>query len=1045
MPQFTPIDPKQNFAQQEEKIIKFWKEHKIFEKSVDNRPESDPYRFYDWPPFITWTPHYWHLLASAIKDAVPRFRTMKWKRCERVRWRDCHGIAVEEKVMKRLNIESNSAIEDFGIDKFIQECYNYTAEVSSERDRYIDRIWRRVDLKWAYKTMDQSYMESVMRTFKQFYEKWLVYKWKRISLYSVKLWTPISNFEVAMDNSYESVNDPAITVSFDLSSNGWKREWVSALAWTTTPWSLPSNLALAVNSQLKYCLIKNWNNKFVLALARLEDVMKWKWDFEIIEEFDWSELVWLSYEPVFDFYKNLATDKDFKIYDADFITDTDWTGIWHQAPEFWEVDFQLWKENWLLQTESIDDECKYSSQIPDYRWRYIKDCQEDIMDRLKEEWKLFKKESITHRVAVCPRTQIPLVYRTQDSRFLDIQSIKDKLLEQNEDINRFPDHVKYGRFHKNIESAPDRCLSRKRYRATPMPMWICENDSCKHSHVIWSKQELSQLSWKEVPDLHRPYIDEITFPCPKCWSTMKRVPEVLDVWLESGSMSLSQFHYPFENKEKFEKAYPADFIVEYVWQIRARFYVMHVVGVALFGKNAYKNVITTWIIAGNDGRKMSKSYGNFTDPKDLIDKYWWDAIRYYMLSSSLVKWWDMNFLDEWVLDVVKKLLLPIRNTLSFFTTYANIDNYDPSHIFIAWKLDEWYFNKNKVQNVLDKWLLSELNKLIKDFDESMADYDLQKATKYILDFVENLSNRYIRRSRRRFRKTENDNDKMQAYDTLFFTLIQFSQVLAPICPFMAERVYQVLTDDVSVHLTDFPQYNPLLIDEKLSQEMRKAKDLVGLWLSLRAKNDIRVRQPLASITIWETLDDYYIQIIQEELNIKQVIQWYDMWKLATRIAMPDAKILWPKYWKSVQEIIKLAKSWDFEELEDGKIKVWNFVLGDNEFEITYRDNWTDLNIEWWYWTVLAMDLNITQELKNEWFARDLVRIIQEARKEAGYNVDDRISISIDLPSDSTLAISTFQDYIQSETLSTIKDSLAKSDIEKEFDLDWIKGKVGLVR
>lgn len=1237
MKMFPELNPKQSFPKLEEEIINFWKENNIFEKSIENRSKNNPYRFYDWPPFITGTPHYWHLLVSAIKDAVPRYWTMKWKRCERIWGWDCHWIAVEEKVMKKLGINSNSEIEKNWIENFIEECYNYTKQVSSEWNWYIDHIGRWVDMDNAYKTMNQNYMESVMWTFKQFYDKWFIYKWKRISQYSVKLWTPISNFEVAMDDSYESVNDPAITVKFDLWINWKEWEWVYVLAWTTTPWTLPANLALAVNEDCDYVIIElkdeTWKlkgEKYILAKNRVEEVMKWKWEYEIIQEFKWDKLVWLSYQPLFNFYVWKVDEKNFKIYNANFITDTDWTGIGHQAPEFGEVDFQLWKDNWLYQTESIDDECNYSYQIPDYQCRFIKDCQQDIIQRLKEEWKLFKKENITHRIAVCPRTQVPLVYRTQDTWFFDIQWMKDKLLEQNQNINWFPEYLKNWRFAKNIEFAPDWCLSRKRYWATPMPMWTDENEDEKL--VIWSLEEiyeknkdfgqvtkiifvrhwrtdynekwlmdyknkaslndigkeqakqvfekfkninidacysspldrcvntiqdLAEINWlkinkidelievnspnlqdqvfscknykwenwywwwekikevyervsnfmkkilennkwktilvcahgdivflsrmflrnnidydtekynsglylennpkywinkmfavdyvfdqtNKILDLHKHNLDKIYLKSHKTWNTLTRVSEVLDVWLESGSMSLSQFHYPFENKEYFEKAYPADFIVEYVWQIRAWFYVMHVVGVALFDQNAYQNVITTGIIAGNDGRKMSKSFGNFTDPKELLLKYGWDAIRFYVMNSPLVKWWDINFMDEWVLDVVKKLLLPIWNTLYFFTTYANIDNYEGQFDEILNEISNSNFHKLNY-NKLDKWIISELNQLIKEVDESMLNYDLQKSTNSISNFVQNLTNWYIRRSRRRFWKSENDDDKMQAYDTLYYVLIQFSKVLAPFCPFIAEKIYKILNDKESVHLENFPLFDEKLIDYDLNEEMNLVQNIISLWLWLRSKNSLRVRQALASISIWENLSDYYIDIIKDELNVKKVITNYDISQIAKKIAMPNAKLIWPKYWKAVQEIIKNAKEANFEELQDWKIKVGDYVLEKNEFEISYQTKWSDLSVHWGFGTVIAMDLNITKELKNEWYARDIVRIIQEARKEIDYNVADRIKIQLKIDNWEKI-IDNFGEYIQNETLSEIVEELLDFDIEKEFDLDWVKWVVRL--
>lgn len=1215
---FKPVNQKQSFPELEENILNFWKQNQTFEKSVETRPEEKPYRFYDWPPFITWMPHYWHLLASTIKDIVPRYQTMQWKRVERVWWWDCHWIAVEEKVMKKLWLNSNREIEEkIWVEKFIEECYTYTKEISWEWEWYIDHIWRWVDLKNAYKTMDKKYMESVMWTFKQMYDKWLVYKWKRISFYSVKLWTPISNFEVAMDDSYEEVKDPAVTIKFKLKNWFDNFDNVSLLAWTTTPWTLPANIAIWVNKENDYVLVNFEWEKYILAKNRAETVFKWKWEYETIKEFKWSELVWLSYEPLFPFYVWIAPeDKNFKVYHADFITDTDWTWIWHEAPEFWEVDFQLWKENGLFETESIDDEAKYNDQVPDYKWIYVKDANELIMERLKTEGKLFKKESITHRVAVCPRTQIPLIYRTQDAWFLDIQNMKDKLLRENQNINWYPEHLKNWRFAKNIETAPDWCLSRKRYWATPVPMWTCKD--CWENHIFWSIEEIEKAWGVKIDDLHKPYVDKIEIKCQKCGWVAKRIPEVLDVWLESWSMSLSQFHYPFENKDNFEKAYPADFIVEYIGQIRAWFYVMHVVWVTLFDKNAFKNVITTWVIAWNDWRKMSKSFWNFTDPKILLTKYGWDATRFYMASSPVVKWEDMNFNDVWVEEVVKKVILPLWNTYSFFTTYANIDKFEPENnwnIFyvrhwetdnnknwimnwgeedtplngtwelqaleawekfaLSWnKIDKiyvspklrtkktaelivsklWYeveivederiteayfwkfawmkhdeikqkynlksdyelrvlyresnwkenidqFNNrvwdfyNEIEtergtwknilivshgwvfrsinqylnnltkeeanfecdvcsnwiiyklpnykkvNPLDKWIISELNNLNFELKNALDNYRLNEWAKPIMKFIDNLTNWYVRRSRKRFWWGWMSEDKLSAYNTLYEVLVETSKLIAPYMPFISEYIFQNLTWKESVHLELYPEANKAFIFEKLNESTAETQEVITLWLAARANAKIRVRQPLSYVKISHKLEEYYENIIKEELNVKE-IKVFEENELPKQICKPNARLIGPKFWSDVKFIISEAKAWNFEEIEWWKVKVWEFILEPWEFEIEFLASESSKNeneiIESWNWIVVALDKHITEELKQEGYVRDIVRQIQESRKEANYNVDDRIEIELKVESWKLKVESKNIEYIERETLSKIVWNLESFDLEKEVDLDDFK-------
>lgn len=1022
MTRFKWVDPKQKFGDMEKEILSFWKEEKIFEESVKSRPAESPYRFYDGPPFITWMPHYWNLLSSICKDVVPRYRTMKWKRVERVWWWDCHGLPIEEKVQSKLWLDSNKDIEKVWVEKFIKECYNYTQETSSERERYIDHIWRWVDMENSYKTMDQDYMESVMRVFKQLRDKDLIYKWKRCSLYSWKLSTPISNFEVAMDNSYEEVQDPAITVMFPaLESKGPVKEGDNILAWTTTPWTIPAHMCIGVNKDLDYSRLEHDWKFYILASSRVETVFKNK-EYELISSFKWEEILWLKYEAPFSFYQwKVCEDKNFIVLDADFVTDTDGTGVAHQAPEFWDVDFQLAQKKWVHISNAVDDEWKYSSEIYDYSWMHYQEANNEITDRLRELWKLFKKESITHRVAFCPRSWTPLIYKVQDSWFINIQKIKDRLIEENENINWSPEFLKHWQFKKSIEQAPDWCISRTRYWWAPMPIWIWYNKDWKEKDikVFASRKEIEDASWMKIKNLHKPYIDEIKW---KDWDIeYRRIPEVLDVWMDSASMPYAQMHYPFENKHEMEASYPADFIVEYIWQVRAWFYVMHVIGVALFDKRSFTNVITTWIVWWNDWRKMSKSYKNYPDPKETIDNYWADSIRFYMLNSPLMHWGNMYFKEEWHEEVLKKVLLPLWNTYSFFVTYANIDNFKSN-----WVLDS--------DNKLDQWILSELNQLNIEITTAMDAYKINEATKPMLKFLDNLTNRYIRRSRKRFWRSENDADKMQAYETLYFVLTNFSQLIAPFMPFVAEHIYKNLTWERSVHLTYWPKYDKSKIDSNLNKQMQYAQTVVSLWLSRRARNKIRTRQPLRSIQVTMDLPKYYQDIIKEELNVKEVIISQE---LAKEIAKPDWRKLWPKFWKQVQEIIQKAKEGDFTKLDWGDISIstsnWEVTLNKDEYILEYISADDSLDLESWSGVVVSLDKNIDEELLKEWYARDLVRHIQEARKQADYNVSDRIKIHIQWDEFIADVIDMFRSYIESETLSKITD-LEYTDLQEELML-----------
>lgn len=1062
---FPKVNPKQSFPEVEEKVLAFWKENDTFQKSIEQRPEDKPYRFYDGPPFITGMPHYGSLLSSIVKDIVPRYHTMQGKRVERKWGWDCHGLPIEEKVQKKLDLKSNADIEKLGVEKFIEECYTYTKEVSSEWDWYIDHIGRWVDTDNAYRTMDQDYMESVLWVFKQMHEKGMIYKGRRVSLYSWKLSTPISNFEVAMDDSYEEVSDPAVTVMFPIvappaslhsASPSAEGDWGGAwnhkaqpgdyiIAWTTTPWTIPAHMSMALNKNLSYSRVQSEDKVYILATARVETVFKGR-EYEILESFMGEDLIGLKYTPPFDFYVwKVDPNKNHKILHADFITDTDGTGIGHQAPEFGDVDFQLAQKEGVFISSALDNAGCYTEEIPDYEGMHYQEANDVVAEKLKELGLLFKKESINHRVAMCPRSGTKLIYKAQDSWFINIQEMKDRLLAENEGINWQPNHLKHGQFLKSVESAPDWCISRTRYWGTPMPIWIGTDSEGNEvdMKVFWSKAEIEAASGMTVTDLHRPFIDDITWKEGDV--TYTRLPEVLDVWMDSGSMPYAQMHYPFENKSPMENSYPADFIVEYIGQVRAWFYVMHVVGVALFDKRSFTNVITTGIVMGSDGRKMSKSYGNYPDPKETIKKYGADAIRFYMANSPLLNGGNMDFKEEGIVEVIKKVILPMWNTYSFFTTYANIDGYEPNTL-IQFSPKERNEATEQMQsssplgrgdsevrarsNPLDIWMISETNKLIADVTKGMEMYEITDATRPIVKFMDNLTNWYIRRSRKRFWKSENDGDKMQAYETLYEVLVTLSQVVAPFMPFITEEIYKNLTGNESVHLSDFPVADTSLINEKLNEDMDLCQKIITLWLSLREQNKIRVRQPLRSISIWENLSDYYKNIIKEELNVKEVFV-VDSSTIAQKICKPNGRLIGPKFGKDVKEIMTQAKSGNFEEIDENTVKVWDFILEGDDFEIAFITQGDNDNIEAGFGMVISMDLQLTPELTLEWYARDIVRHVQEARKEAWYEVNDRISLNI--VTDELEAIRASYN-IESETLSILDTSLTSWDIEKEIEL-----------
>ncbi len=851
------IDPRKKYSEMEKEIIGFWKENRIFEKSVEKRSKDKYYSFYDGPPFITGVPHYGTLLSSIVKDAVPRYWTMKGFRVER-RWGwDCHGLPAENMVEKKLGIKSKREIEEkIGIAKFNETCLKETSKIADEWEEVIDRIGRWVEFKGAYKTMDKDYMESVWWAFSELFKKGLIYEDVRVSLFCPRCSTPLSNFEIAMDNSYEMDSDPSVFVKMKAK----EKENTYFLVWTTTPWTLPANVALAVGEEIDYVLIEKKDEsigelvQFILAKERLEKIFGDD-EYEIIKEFKGKDLVGMEYEPIFPH----KIENGYKIISEKFVTTEDGSGIVHIAPAYGEDDFLSRRRNDLPIISNVDEEGKFI----DGQWQGQKvwDANKEIVQWLKENSFLFKREQITHSYPHCHRCHSKLIYKAQPAWYVNVDKIRDKMIAENEKINWFPSFLKNGRFKKGIENAPDWNISRDRYFGTAIPVWKCQK--CQEVKVFGSYDELEKVSGKKLEDYHRPGVDEIIFSCEKCQGEMKRIPQVFDSWIESGSMPFAQFHYPFENKEIFEKSFPTDFISEYIAQTRAWFYVLHVLSVGIFDKISFKNVVTTGTIAGDDGKKMSKSLGNYTLPDVVLEKHSADALRFYLLSSPLLSAQNINFSEKAIQDIQRKLCATLWNSYSFFVLYASLDKFDA---------DKSKFEFEKLENVLDRWIISELQVLIKEVDENMKKYDLVRAVRPFEKFVDNLSNWYIRRSRKRFWKSEDDGDKKEAYQTLHYVLTELSKTLAPFMPFISEEIYKNLTGEESVHLCDFPVADEKMIDEELNKNMSDLREIITLGLQDRAKNRIKVRQPLSELVIvnYEIREDF-LEIIKEEVNVKKVV------------------------------------------------------------------------------------------------------------------------------------------------------------------------------
>ena len=946
-------------------VLARWKAEKTFKKSVENRSEDNAFVFYDGPPFITGVPHHGTLLSSIVKDAVPRYQTMKGKRVER-RWGwDTHGLPAENFVEKKLGITTRHEVgEKISLAEYITTARESMVSNAALWESTIDRIGRWVEFKNAYKTMDKEFMESVWWAFKTLYEKGKIYEGERVLMYDTAWATPLSKSEVTMDNdAYKTVTDPSVFVKFwlkDFEDSEGSRDKTAMLAWTTTPWTLPANMGLFVNPDFTYAKVKVGDEFYILAKDLLEKVFidekRQPIPFEIVNLIDGAELVGLSYEPLFEDskYSGEGEENAYKVWGADYVSLESGTGIVHSAPAYGEEDFNFGKEYGIPVFHVLDEYGKYLHG--EFSGNDVWEFNKPLAKILKERGVVWKIDYIRHEYPHNPRTGQRLMYRAHPSWFFDIQGQKELMIEQNENINWFPAHLKHGRFEKNIEAAPDWNLSRDRFWATAMPVWKSESGKVR---VVGSYTELKELSGVELEDYHRPWVDEITFEIDG--EKYTRIDKVLDCWFESGSMPFAQFHYPFENKEKFEKNFPGDFIVEYIGQVRAWFYYVHAVNTALFGKNAFKNVITTGVVAGNDGRKMSKSLGNYTDPNELMDQYSADSLRFLLLSSPLLNGEDFALHDKDVSDIARKISM-IWNMYDFFTMYASVDGWEFS--------GELSDPSKNLENPLDLWIVSRVHKLRNEITENMDAYNIPRALEGVLPFLDDASNWFVRRSRRRFWKSEDDGDKTQAYQTLHYVLSYLALLLAPFVPFLAEELWDKMVGDGSVHLKDWPAAGE--INEKILAEMAEVRGYVNEALALRAKNGVKIRQPLKEVVIPHVASDlkWFVEILQEELNVKDV-----------------------------SYVI-------FEKDKNGEI------LSHKPAEKV------DFNFE------------ITPELRAEGLMREIIRHIQASRKKAGLNVDDRIELNFS--SENEDLSGAFKKFVQEISKEVLAEKAEFSNDELEF-------------
>ena len=999
-----------SFPSREEEIVQFWRDNKTFEASVANRTGGKQFIFYDGPPFATGLPHYGHLLAGTIKDVIPRYKTMKGFHVPRRFGWDCHGLPIENEIEKSKNLSGKQDIEAFGIANFNEACRSIVLRYTSEWKTTVERMGRWVDFNNIYRTMDPSFMESVWWVFKQLWDKGLVYEGFKVMPYSAKLGTPLSNFEAG--ENYHEVDDPALTVAFPLEED----PKVSILAWTTTPWTLPSNLALLVGPDIDYVEIKTESGKhYILAKSRLEEHFK-EIDYETVKEMKGSELVGKRYQPLFNYFANMKSEGAFRVIAEETVSLDDGTGVVHAAPAFGEVDFYACKREGIPLVCPVDENGKFTKEIAPYEGIFVKEADKGIAKEIKELGRLFHQGTIHHRYPFCWRSDTPLIYKAVASWFVAVEKVKDKIIHANTKTTWVPSHLKEGRFGKWLEGARDWAISRNRYWGTPIPIWRSESGKIK---VIGSKEELEELSGQKIEDLHRHFIDSLTFTIEG--ETYQRTPEVFDCWFESGSMPYAQNHYPFENAD--DLPFPADFVAEGLDQTRCWFYVLMILSTILFDEPAFKNVVVNGIVLAADGKKMSKRLRNYPDPNEVINEYGADAIRLYMLHSPAVRADDLCFTKAGVELVLRQILIPFWNAYAFFATYAKIYKWSPDNTL------------NKQPDALiDQWILSSLNQLIHDVEQGMDHYELQKGVEPLVSFVDGLTNWYIRRSRRRFWSDEASQDRHEAFSTLYKVLIGLAQVAAPFIPFLSEAVWQELKVDGmadSVHLSDFPTYDEKVRNLPLEEAMAGVQQAVSLGHALRKEHKLKVRQPLQKAFVTSS-NQHLLKLLQskanliaDELNVKEVDFSLKEDELVHLKVKPQFRVLGKRVGNKMpllkSTIEKLSKE-DVEALRNGHpvtldLEGEHFVLSPAEVEVV-REVKDGVIAQNEGEITVALDPTLNDELILEGLARELVNKVNTYRRDQDFDVVDRIELVIEPTDKLKEAVEKHRGYISDETLAT---------------------------
>ena len=1017
----TPAGPypeagRADFPAIEERVLARWKAEGTFRDSIDARPVDDEFVFFDGPPFANGLPHHGHLLTGYVKDVIPRYRTMRGQRVDRRFGWDCHGLPAEMEAVKELPVSGRADIIEYGIDRFNAQCRESVLRYTGEWEKTVTRQARWVDFEDDYKTMDLSYMESVMWAFKQLWDKGLVYEAFRVMPYSWGAETPLSNFEIRLDDATRPRQDPAITVTFDLTPLDGDPGPMRIMTWTTTPWTLPSNLALAVGPDVAYSLRQAADGTvFVLGSEAVERYAAQLEGTTEVGTCLGGDLVGRTFTPMFDFFAD-RTDA-FRILGADFVDGSEGTGVVHMAPGFGEDDQTTCEAAGIPigQVVPVDDLGRFTDQVGPWAGLNVFDANPEIIRHLKEAGRVVRHDTYEHNYPHCWRTDTPIIYKAISSWFVKVTDIRDRLMETNQEINWVPSHVRDGRFGMWLDGARDWSISRNRFWGSPVPVWRSDDPTYPRIDVYGSLDEIERDFGVRPDDLHRPFIDDLTRPNPDDptgRSTMRRVPEVLDCWFESGSMPFAQVHYPFENREWFEEHFPADFIVEYINQTRGWFYTLHVLATALFDRPASENVICHGILLAEDGTKLSKKLRNYTEPSVVFENQGSDALRWYLMSSTIVRGGDLRISDSGIDDVVRQVLLPIWNAYGFFTLYANVDGHRATM-------------RSDSGHLLDRYLLAKTSMLVEAVADHMDAYDLPGATQEIQGFIDALNNWYIRRSRDRFwskSTVTDDADKRDAYDTLYTVLVTFCRVAAPLLPMVSEEIHTALTGGSSVHLADWPDTGDLPSDPALVARMDRLRDVASTTLRLREDHGLRVRLPLSSLIVAgadsESLADL-VDLLVDEVNVKSVVLTDDLADHARFVMRPDGSALGPRLGGDVQAVFGAARSGSHELHEDGTATVAGHLLQPDEFTLGVEspEGVTAAALGSGD-AVVVLDTEVTEDLAREGLARDVVRQVQQARRDADLVVTDRIRLVLDGDDALLDAVRVHEDHVAGQVLAT---------------------------